>query len=98
MDVPLTSPYIVNLTDPDRQRLRARVRAATTAQRDVLRARIVLPPPTATRTPRSLVTWRSASTPCASGGARTAPMVSTGYQTGHGRDDDRCSPRSRLPG
>jgi transposase len=42
MDVPLTSPYTVNLTDPDRQTLQARVRAATTAQRDVLRARIVL--------------------------------------------------------
>ena len=42
MDVPLTSPYTVNLTDPDRQTLHARVRAATTAQRDVLRARIVL--------------------------------------------------------
>lgn len=42
MDMPLTSPYVVNLTDPDRQTLQARVRAATTAQRDVLRARIVL--------------------------------------------------------
>ena len=42
MDVPLTSPYVVNLTDPDHQTLRARVRAATTSQRDVLRARIVL--------------------------------------------------------
>jgi len=38
----LASPYVVNLTDPDRARLQARLRAATTTQRDVLRARIVL--------------------------------------------------------
>ncbi len=42
MDMPATSPYLVHLTDPDRETLRVRVRAATTAQRDVLRARIVL--------------------------------------------------------
>jgi len=42
MDVPVTSPLIVNLTDPDREALKARVRAATTPQRNVLRARIVL--------------------------------------------------------
>ena len=42
MDVALTSPYVVDLTDRDRETLQARVRAATTAQRDVLRARIVL--------------------------------------------------------
>jgi transposase len=42
MDMHLTSPYVVNLTDPDRATLQARLRAATTPQRDVLRARIVL--------------------------------------------------------
>jgi transposase len=42
MDVPVTSPFIVSLTDADREALKARVRAATTPQRDVLRARIVL--------------------------------------------------------
>lgn len=42
MDMHLTSPYVVNLTDPDRAMLQARLRAATTAQRDVLRAGIVL--------------------------------------------------------
>jgi transposase len=42
MDVPVTSPYLVDLTDPDREALHARTRAATAAQRDVLRARIVL--------------------------------------------------------
>lgn len=36
------SPYAVNLTGPDRAALQARLRASTTAQRDVLRARIVL--------------------------------------------------------
>jgi transposase len=42
MDMPVTSPFIVNLTDSDREALEARVRAATTSQRDLLRARIVL--------------------------------------------------------
>jgi len=42
MDVALTSPYVVDLAARDRETLQARVRAATTAQRDVLRARIVL--------------------------------------------------------
>lgn len=42
MDVALTSPYVVTLTGPDREKLQARLRAPTTAQRDVLRARIVL--------------------------------------------------------
>ncbi len=42
MDVPLTSPYIVRLTAAAREALLARVRASTTPQRDVLRARIVL--------------------------------------------------------
>ncbi len=42
MDVALASPYVVTLTDPHRAMLQARLRAATTAQRDVLRARIVL--------------------------------------------------------
>ena len=42
MDVPLTSLYTVRLAKTDRENLLARVRAATTPQRDVLRARIVL--------------------------------------------------------
>lgn len=42
MDMRLTSPYVVTLTESDRETLQARLRAATTPQRDVLRARIVL--------------------------------------------------------
>src|SRR5436305_5451905 len=66
----MCSPYRVVLTEDDRRVLTARARSQRAAHRVVLRARIVLAPPTGWRTWRSPGGWASAATPCANGRAR----------------------------
>ena len=72
MDMPLTSPYIVHLTAADNDVLVARVRASTTPQRDVLRARIVLAADVGDANAQIAAICGSTSIRCASGGAATA--------------------------